>query len=149
MIVVFDTNVLVAALIAKGLCQEAVETALVSHTLASSEPLLAELAETLRRKFDAGPATAAFLARLRQHVRLVVPARLTKKVSRDPDDDIVLGTALAAKASLIVSGDQDLLVLQAYQKIPIVTPRAFMEEIHSPATSGAAERRPRLKRGRR
>ena len=129
MIVVFDTNVLVAALIAKGLCQEAVETALVSHTLASSELLLEELAEALRRKFDAGPATEAFLARLRQHVRLVVPARLPKKVSRDPDDDMVLGTALAANASLIVTGDQDLLVLQAYRQIPIVTPRAFVEKI--------------------
>lgn len=129
MIVVFDTNVLVAALIAKGLCQEAVETALVSHTLASSEPLLEELSEALHRKFDAGPATRAFLARLRQHVRIVVPALLPKKVSRDPDDDIVLGTALAANASLIVTGDQDLLVLQAYRQIPIVTPRAFVEQI--------------------
>jgi putative PIN family toxin of toxin-antitoxin system len=128
-IVVFDTNVLVAALVAKGLCQEAVETALVSHTVASSEPLLTELSDTLRRKFDLGPATTAFLTRLRRHVRLVVPAALPKPVSRDPDDDIVLGTALAARATLIVTGDQDLLILRSYRKVPIVTPRAFLESL--------------------
>jgi predicted nucleic acid-binding protein len=41
-------------------------------------------------------------------------------VLADPDDDRVLAWALAAQADLIVSGDSDLLNLQAYQGIPIV-----------------------------
>jgi uncharacterized protein len=52
---------------------------------------------------------------------LVSPAPLTQPVSRDPDDDTVLACALAAQADLIVSGDQDLLVLRVFEGIPIVT----------------------------
>nr|WP_239056936.1 putative toxin-antitoxin system toxin component, PIN family [Wenzhouxiangella limi] len=48
---------------------------------------------------------------------LVAPPR----VSPDPDDDHVLACALSAKADLIVSGDKDLLVLERFQGIDIVT----------------------------
>ena len=67
MTVVFDTNVLVAAIVAKGLCHEALDRALAGRLLASSIPLLDELEETLHRKLDAGPATKDFLSRLRRH----------------------------------------------------------------------------------
>jgi uncharacterized protein len=46
----------------------------------------------------------------------------TQPVCRDPDDDDVLALALAARVDLIVSGGSDLLVLQAFEGIPIVTP---------------------------
>ena len=127
MTVVFDTNVLVAALVAKGLCHEALDRALAGRLLASSALLLDELEETLRRKFDAGPATHDFLSRLRRHVRVVDPAPLPARVCRDQDDDVVLATAVAAQSVAIVTGDQDLLVLGTYQDIPILTPREFLE----------------------
>ena len=41
-------------------------------------------------------------------------------MSRDPDDDVVLATALAARATLIVSGDQDLLVLGSFADVRIL-----------------------------
>jgi len=37
----------------------------------------------------------------------------------------ILGLAMAGQADCIVTGDQDLLVLKEFRKIPIVTPRAF------------------------
>jgi len=43
-------------------------------------------------------------------------------VCRDPDDDEVLALAIAAQVDLIISGDDDLLVLQAFEGIPIVNP---------------------------
>ena len=44
------------------------------------------------------------------------------RVSIDPDDDLVLATALAARAHLIVTGDRKhLLILQQFEGIPIVT----------------------------
>ena len=49
--------------------------------------------------------------RLAEEVTLVVPQPLPAGVCRDPDDDAILATALAAEADYLVTGDQDLLVL--------------------------------------
>jgi len=45
---------------------------------------------------------------------------LPQPICRDPDDDAVLACALAARADLIVSGDEDLRVLAIFKNIPIV-----------------------------
>ncbi|MEW6322196.1 MAG: putative toxin-antitoxin system toxin component, PIN family [Acidobacteriota bacterium] len=131
MIVVLDTNVIVAALVAKGLCHEVVVRALGSCTAATSAALLDELEHTLRGKFTLGPAAVAFLEQLRLRVRIVEPAPLGVPVSRDADDDMVLATAVAAGAALIVSGDQDLLVIGRHTGIDIVSPRDFLRRLSS------------------
>ncbi|MEZ5289740.1 MAG: putative toxin-antitoxin system toxin component, PIN family [Vicinamibacterales bacterium] len=131
MIVVLDTNVLVAALVAKGLCHEVVVRGLGSCTVVTSRALLDELEQTLRAKFRVGPATQAFLEQLRGRVQLVEPTPLASRVSRDPDDDVVLATAVAADASVIVTGDQDLLVLRRNKGIDIVSPRDFLGRLSS------------------
>jgi putative PIN family toxin of toxin-antitoxin system len=129
--VVLDTSVIVAALVAKGLCHEVVVRALGSGTVVTSPALLDELDDTLRARFTLGPAATAFLEQLRLRVHLVVPAPLAAPVSRDADDDVVLATAIAAKAKAIVAGDRDLLVLQSYRGIEIVTPRDFLSRLPS------------------
>jgi len=128
-IIVFDTNVLVAALVAKGLCHEVVVRGLGACTVATSELLLDELEQTLRAKFTVGSAGAAFLVQLRRRIRIVEPARLDGPVSRDVDDDVVLATAVAAGATVIVTGDQDLLVLGQYAGIDILSPREFLSRL--------------------
>lgn len=45
----------------------------------------------------------------------------------------MLATAVAGQAELIVTGDPDLLVLGAYEGIEILSPRQFVERIHSRA----------------
>lgn len=50
---------------------------------------------------------------------------LPAPVCRDSDDDRVLGTAVAARADCLVTGDSDLLVLQQYAGIAIVRPAEF------------------------
>lgn len=131
MIVVLDTNVFVAAMVAKGLCHEVVVRGLGSCTVATSRPLLDELEHTLRAKFTLGPDSMAFLEQLRLRVRMVEPAPLGASVSRDADDDSVLATAVAAGAALIVTGDQDLLVNGRYNDIDIVSPREFLSRLSS------------------
>ena len=127
MIVVLDTNVLVAALVANGLCHELLQRTVRLRVLATSTASLDELEATLRRKFTLTPAVKTFLAAYREAVMLVEPEPLPAPVSRDPDDDVALATAVAARATVLVTGDQDLLVLQAHEGIPIITPRAFLE----------------------
>ena len=131
MTVVLDTNVIVAALVAKGLCHEVVVRALGSSAVVSSPALLDELEQTLRAKFTLGPGATAFLEQLRLRVHLLTPATFANLVSRDADDDVVLGTAVAAKATVIVTGDLDLLVLRRYNGIDIVTPRDFLSRLGS------------------
>ncbi len=131
MIVVLDMNVIVAALVAKGLCHEVVVRCLTSCTTVTSAPLLEELDRTLRARFTLGPAANAFLERLRVRVRLVEPMPLASAVSRDADDDVVLATAVAAEAAVIVSGDQDLLVIGSYRGINIVSPRDLLDRLTS------------------
>jgi len=43
----------------------------------------------------------------------------------------VLATALAGKADVIVTGDDDLLVLKRFRGIPIVSPRQFLELLNA------------------
>jgi uncharacterized protein len=56
---------------------------------------------------------------------VVDPVSLGAQGRRDADDDVVLGTAIAGRADLIVTGDRDLLDLETYRDIPIVSPRGF------------------------
>jgi predicted nucleic acid-binding protein len=48
-------------------------------------------------------------------------------VCRDTTDDVLLATAVGARADTIVTGDQDLLVLGSYEGVGILSPRAFLE----------------------
>ncbi len=61
--------------------------------------------------------------------QLVEAAPLALRISRDPDDDAVLACAQTAKADLIVSGDQDLLVLQQFEGIPILAAAQVLERL--------------------
>jgi putative PIN family toxin of toxin-antitoxin system len=119
--------VLVAALVASGLCHEVVHRCLHAHAVVSSAALLDELERTLREKFSLTPQARAFLRQLRTHISLVDAPPLPSPVCRDPEDDVVLATAVAARADAVITGDQDLLVLKRYERVRILTPREFIE----------------------
>ena len=87
-----------------------------------------------RAKFDAILVRAKttrekVIAELRQLAEVIEPPPLATPVCRDPDDDQVLALAKAAQADLIVSGDDDLLVLQAFEGIPILAPAMALQFI--------------------
>ena len=62
------------------------------------------------------------LAAYRRIATVVTARQLDELASRDADDDAVLGCALAARADLVVSGDDDLLVLASFKAIAICRP---------------------------
>ena len=91
--------------------------------------LLNELREVLHRpKFHAAIKAAAIQETLTllEDDAIVVTPRHPLSVARDPDDDQLLAIALEASADAIVTGDKDLLVLDPFQGIPILTPRRFL-----------------------
>jgi predicted nucleic acid-binding protein len=59
---------------------------------------------------------------------LVIPERMVQ-VCRDPKDDKFLEAALAGKAEVIISGDEDLLVLDPFEGILILRPSEFLTKI--------------------
>lgn len=124
--VLLDTNVLLAAYLTRGVCHELLEHCKRSHQIVTSDRLLREFEAKLVKKVKA-PAekAAAAVALVQAEAEVVSPAPLEFAVSRDPDDDRVLATASAGRCDCIVTGDKDLLVLDAFAGIPIIPPGSF------------------------
>ena len=124
--VLFDTNVVVAGIVAEGLCREILEIHVPEHTAILSQVLWDALLATLRRNFSLAPDALPILGLYRRHAEWCEPLALPAAVCRDSDDDWVLATAVAGDAAVIVSGDADLLTLDHYSGIKIVSPRQFV-----------------------
>ncbi|HVS00244.1 MAG TPA: putative toxin-antitoxin system toxin component, PIN family [Thermoanaerobaculia bacterium] len=123
---VLDTNVLIAAFVARGTCHELLEHCERHHHLIGSEHILQEFEDKLLTKFKVPPPRAAeTVALLRSRLEIFEPAALSDPVCRDSDDDWILATALAGGCACIVTGDGDLLVLEEYKGIRILAPAAF------------------------
>ena len=125
---VLDTNVLLAAVLAPGLCRELLRKHLHPHDLICSQALLREFEEKLRDKVGVEPAAVPLFTAYRKRVEMVAPTPLPAPVCRDPDDDLVLATAVAGTADIILTGDKDLLILKQHAGIHIRTPRQFLEQ---------------------
>lgn len=95
------------------------------NDLHGRSPDIADDGQIARPKFAAILARSSrsperILAELRSLGDIVAAPPLPQPICRDPDDDAVLACALAARADLIVSGDDDLRVLAMFKNIPIV-----------------------------
>ncbi|MBC8446750.1 MAG: putative toxin-antitoxin system toxin component, PIN family [Chloroflexi bacterium] len=108
----------------------------------TSLPLLAELAEVLcrpriKKVRDTTDSDADAFVRTIAGLAHVVPVTGELRLCRDPDDDIVLETAIEGGATHVVSRDEDItrdLDLQAQlitSGIKVVTISHFLEELQS------------------
>jgi len=137
---VLDTNVVTSALLWQGAPYQLLHAIRQRPALQlySSPALLDELARVLmraslhKRLLAIGRQARDVLLDYGAITQIVEPAPLTQPVCRDPDDDAVLALARAAQAALIVSGDQDLLSLEQFERIPIITARAALERLAAP-----------------
>jgi len=128
---VLDTNLLISRLLApRGTAAQAVDHALRNGVLLMSDATLSELVDVLwRSKFDrylTGEDRRRFLALLAGVVRKVHITRQFQ-VCRDARDNQFLDVAFNGQAHAIVSGDQDLLVLESFQGVPIWSASAFLD----------------------
>lgn len=129
---------LVSALLWQGTPGRLIELAGEKEVqLLTSRALPDELAATLAKKKLVRPVAATgltaaqMLAGYKRIATTVTARQLDARVSRDADDDAALACALAARADFIVTGDDDLLVLQSFQGIEIVSARVAVERLEA------------------
>lgn len=143
--IVLDTNVLISGALANtSTPARALERAVHSGQLLASKDTLRELIETLRSKtFDPYVSLErrdALLLRLAPLLELVEIVQ-TLRACRDPGDDKFLDVAVNGSGHVIVTGDRDLLELDPFRGIRILTPAAYLER--PPLAEGTAVPRSR------
>ncbi len=131
---VVDTNILVRALI---MPQGTVGPVLLrlrrgEYTLLYAQPLLEELMDVLNRprirhKYSLTEDDIQTVVSLILLCGEAVAPEKRITVCRDPRDDKFLEVAVTGKADVIVSGDQDLLVLNPFAGIPILPPVRYLQ----------------------
>lgn len=134
--IVVDTNVAISALLRKdSVPGRAIVKVMESGELIVSNETLVELLDILLSpKFDRYvpiEIREEFLGRLQLRA-LHVNITSTVSVCRDPKDDKFLELAVDGGASYLITGDQDLLVLDSFRGIRVVTPRDFLESSKLP-----------------
>jgi len=124
--IVLDSNIIIAAFAARGLCSSIVETCIGNHEIIICEAILEEISQKLRNKIRLpGAMTKRVITFLKSHATTLTPVTVDPRVCRDKKDLMVLGTALAGKVDYIVTGDKDLLAVGVFHGIEIIDPRSF------------------------
>ena len=128
---VFDTNVIVSSLLFENSNpSKAFQYALKQGKVLLSLELLEEISEVLgREKFNRFVTSEEREEFLETFVERAILVEICERVRvcRDPKDDKILELALNGQAKYIVSGDKDLLVLNPFQSVKIVTAEDFLK----------------------
>jgi putative PIN family toxin of toxin-antitoxin system len=123
---VLDANVLIAAFVARGVCTELLEHCVRVHEPVTSAFILEEVHRNLLGKIRVtGSQAGQALRLLRTRFEIVEPVTIEEGACRDQEDLPVLGTAVAGRCNVLVTGDKDLLEIETWQGITIVSPRGF------------------------
>ena len=132
--VVFDSTVLVSAFLTKtGISRDLLHQAQAgSFSICLSEEILAEIERVLleypriRKRYRyADEAVREYVTLLRVVSQVVTDLPKIKPVVRDPNDDMIVACAIKAGADYIITRDKDLLTLDSYKGIQVVSPEEF------------------------
>jgi putative PIN family toxin of toxin-antitoxin system len=127
--VVFDTNILVSALVFPGGQGDAALRRIIVETdeLVLSRPILDELLEVLGRKFARDAEELAHVAVFLSEIAVMVAPKRRLRVVKDEPDNRILECAIAGRAEVIVTGDKPLLALKRYEEIRLLALRDYLE----------------------
>lgn len=136
--VVLDTNVIISATLIRGGNEDRIMRLWRqgAFELVLSPPILEEMARVLsyerrrRLRWMMEEEVTTFLQALVGE-SVLVPGKVSVKVSRDPEDDKFLAAALEGQADYVVTGDKDLLDLRAHENVRILAPARFLRLLRS------------------
>ena len=125
--IVIDTNVVISGVFFGGYPRKILESVYRLQTIACATPEIineynAIVEEMIQRK--QGSLRSDILSGLIARLEIIAPVTVIN-VCRDPDDDKFIGCAVDGKAVFIVSGDKDLLSLESYKDVEIITAADF------------------------
>lgn len=136
--IVIDTNVLVSCLFRQSSRINRILLYLIEgeYKLLYSEETMRELNDVLLRPRLSRNVLkdwdiAELLALLRFHGVQVLPQTIIN-ICRDPNDNKFLELAVDGQADYLISGDKDLLVLNPFQEISIISPSEFLDLFENP-----------------
>lgn len=127
--IVVDTNVMISGIFFGGFPQKVLRAIVLNEvTACATTEIIDEYEEIIERMIQKkqGHLNANILTPVLQNLELIETKSIVD-ICRDPDDNKFLGCAKDAKALYIVSGDTDLLVLENYEDIDIITAKEFCE----------------------
>ena len=127
--IVVDTNVLISGVFFGGFPRK-ILTSIVNKkiTACATTEIINEYEEIIKEMIERkqGHINKMILSPLINNMEIINPVS-SIKLCRDPDDNKFLECAKDSHAIYIVSGDKDLLVIEKYENIQIVTAKDFCE----------------------
>lgn len=136
--VFLDTNVIISAFAAHGLCADLMRLVLADHEVLTGEDNITELRRVLLNRFKSPPAQVDLIeGLLRDQTVIAKPTGLLSLKVRDADDAWVLASAALGNAGLLVTGDQDFLVVARRAPLPILSPRDAWNSLRGAGDIGA------------
>ena len=138
--VVLDSTVLVSAFLAKtGVSAKLLHKAkdggfdicLAEEILEEVQRALLQYQKIRKRYHYSDQTVIQFVQNLRIVAHLITELPSIEVVNSDPNDNMVVACALKAQADYIVTRDNDLLSLENYEDIKVVTPEKFMGILRS------------------
>lgn len=128
--IVIDTNVLISGVFFGGMPARVLSAVIEKKIVACAtteivDEYMAIVSEMLERK--QGHLKQDALSMLVNEMEIISPVS-SIEVCRDPDDNKFIECAIDSKALYIVSGDNDLLVLERFKNIEIITAKEFCDK---------------------
>ena len=129
--VVFDTNILVSALVFPGGRADIALRRIIEEKdrLLLSKPILDELLDILARKFSRDAEELAHVAVYLSDLSVVVKPRRRFAVLADEPDNRILECAVTGGAEAIVTGDKALLALKNFRNVKLLSLRNYLEAV--------------------
>ena len=132
---VIDTSVIVSALLfPRSIPRQAFDLAFSIGVILASDATLNELDEVLRRRrFERYVAEDERLQFLATFIRDTTVVEVNEVITdcRAPKHNKFLELAVSSNAACIISGDADLLTLDPFRSIAIITPQTFVSKVES------------------
>jgi putative PIN family toxin of toxin-antitoxin system len=129
--VVFDTNILVSALVFPGGRADIALRRIIEEKdhLLLSKPILDELLGILSRKFARDAEELAHVAVFLSSLSIPVSPRRKLAIVADEPYNRILECAITGGADVIVTGDKALLALKIFRKVKLRSLRQYLDEV--------------------